>query len=384
MGSEPRTLIFSQRNMSRMVYQCFKYELEDVVREVEGADMLAPSLPSEGAAVRFGRRALNRARRQLKRPLVLAMAPAQVERDYQIFFAPMLFPAEVVCLDKVRDWQRRCEKKVCFLGEVWNKDREALRAHAPLLRQFDHLFLHVSASLPMVAELVGRPCHHLPVGVDAIRFSPYPTPPARTVDCYSMGRRSTVTHGALMRLASQASPRFYYVYDTVRNFEVMDPLEHRRLVAETIKRSRYFIGYKHNVNASDQTGGDEALGSRLFEGVAGGAVVLGIAPDCPEYATYFGWPDAVVPIPFEPTDLAGTLAKLDADPERVARIRAANVSASLRRHDWSWRWEAILKTIGVAPTAALLARRARLEELAAMAERQTPLHGRAAAAAPVA
>jgi hypothetical protein len=380
MGQTPRTLIFSQRNLSRMVYQCGKYEFEDVVRDLEAADLVAPTAPVEPRLARLGRRVLNRARRQIKRPMDLPMTATRVERDYEIFFAPLLFPAEVVYLKKLEGWQRRCAKKVCFLGEVWNKDREALRLFAPLLREFDHLFVHVSASLPMVADLIGRPCHQLSVAVDALRFSPFPVPPARTVDCYSMGRRSAVTHDALMRLGARPSPPFYYVYDTVRNFEVIDTQEHRRLVAETIKRSRYFIAYKHNVNASDQTGGDEALGSRLFEGVAGGAVVLGIAPDCPEFATHFDWPDAVVPIAFEPADLEATLAAIDADPERVARIRAANVSASLRRHDWSCRWQTILKTIGLEPTSSLLSRRARLDDLATLAERQPTTFGRAVAA----
>lgn len=368
MGSEARTLIFSQRNLSRMVYQCWKYEFEDVVREVEGADVIAPALPAESKMAHVRRRVLNRARRQVNRLPDVPMIPAGVDRRYEIFFAPLLFPAEVLYLRKVEGWQARCTHRICFLGEVWNKDREALRAYASLLREFDHIFLHIGASLPMVSELVGRPCHQLSVGVDTIRFSPFPNPPARTVDCYSMGRRSAVTHDALVRLASRETPRFFYLYDTVRNFEVIDTLEHRRLVAETIKRSRYFIAYKHNVNASNQTGGDEALGGRLFEGVAGGAVVLGIAPDCPEYATYFDWPDAVVPIAFEPADLAGTLAALDANPERVAQIRARNVSASLRRHDWAHRWTAILKTIGLEASPGLVTRRARLEELAAMAE----------------
>jgi Glycosyl transferases group 1 len=358
-----RTLLFSQRNLDRMVYQCWKYEFEDVIAEVDAVDVIAPAATPEGRiATRAGRRLVNSARRRVGLLPMASMGEVRVSHSYDLFFAAFLFPDEVRFLDKLKGWRERCKIAVCFLGEVWNKDVELLRACAPLLRQFDRIFLHVGASVPMVASVLGRPCQLIFSGIDAARFCPFPDPPARVVDCYSFGRRSPSTHQALLRLA--ANRRFFYVYDTVSQFPIIDPGEHRRLTAEVIKRSHYFIAYKHNLDVVSKTGGDEALGSRLFEGMAGGSVILGAAPDCPELATVFDWPDAVIPIPYEVADMAPILADLDGQPERIDRARRNNVAGALRRHDWGHRWATILDAVGLAPLPALEARRARLTALA--------------------
>jgi hypothetical protein len=349
-----------------MVYQCSKYEFEDVIDQVDKVDMIAPRPAPDGRVAVLGRRAVNGARRRLGLLPQAAMPEVRVTRSYDLFFAAFLFPEELLFLNRLRGWRERAKIAACFLGEVWTKDIERLRAHAPLLRQFDQIFLHVGASLPMVASIVGRPCHLIHVGVDAIRFCPFPDPPARVVDCYSFGRRSPATHQALLRLASGGC--FFYIYDTVNNFAINDHVEHRRLTAETIKRSQYFIAYKHNLNAAHQTGGDEALGSRLFEGMAGGSIILGVAPDCPEFAASFDWPDAVVPIPFDLDDMAPVLVDLGAQPERLKRARRKNVEGALRRHDWGHRWSTILEAVGLEARPELTARKARLIQLANQVE----------------
>ncbi|HXI58228.1 MAG TPA: hypothetical protein VNO55_19310, partial [Polyangia bacterium] len=191
ISSASRTLVFSQRQLSRMVYQCSNYEFEDVIGQVDAADLLAPSLPEETRLVRLGRRAVNKARRSLNllAGMTMTMNPVTVDRKYDLFFAVFLFPAEVLYLNKVQGWREQSRHAACFLGEVWTKDRALLAQYRSLLRQFDHIFLHIGASVSLVESVIGRPCHLIRVGVDAIRFCPYPDPPARVVDCYSFGRR---------------------------------------------------------------------------------------------------------------------------------------------------------------------------------------------------
>lgn len=346
-----------------MVYQCWKYEFEDVIAEVDAVDMMLPvAIPDGRVTTRIGRRVIDGARRRMGLLPAAAIEEVRVSRAYDLFFAAFLFPAELRFLDKLKGWRDRSKKAVCFLGEVWNKNTELLRACAPILRQFDQIFLHIGASLPMVESVLGRSCRLMHAGIDAIRFCPFPDPPARVVDCYSFGRRSPATHQALLRLAQ--GRRFFYVYDTVSQFAIIDHVEHRRLTAETIKRSRFFIAYKHNMNLTRTTGGDEALGSRLFEGMAGGSIILGVAPDCPEFTAMFDWPDAVIPIPFDVHDMAPILADLDAQGARLDRARRNNLLGALRRHDWGHRWATILETVGLDPLPALGARRARLAALA--------------------
>ena len=303
--SPARTLLFSQRQFDRMVYQCWKYEFEDVICEVDSVDLVAPRLKPESRFGHLRRRVFDKSRSSLGLLPAVVTEEVEITRDYEFFFAALLFPAEAGSLRNLKGWRERSRHAVCFLDDVWTKDTKVLETYAPILRQFDHIFLHVGASLPLVASILGRPCHLIHVGTDTLRFCPFPNPPARVVDCYSFGRRISAIHQALLQIADRKP--FFYLYDTCTNFAVINSSEHRRLVAETAKRSRYLIAYKHNLNAANQTGGDEALGGRLFEGAAGGAILVGMAPTCPEFVTCFGWPDAVVELPVETNDIEAFL-----------------------------------------------------------------------------
>jgi hypothetical protein len=55
---------------------------------------------------------------------------------------------------------------------------------------------------------------------------------------------------------------------------------------------------------------------------------------------------------------------LDADPERQDRIRRTGVVQALTRHDWVYRWEAVLKTVGLELRQEGLERKDRLKKLA--------------------
>lgn len=106
------------------------------------------------------------------------------------------------------------------------------------------------------------------------------------------------------------------------------------------------------------------MGSRLFEGAAGGAVMLGLAPSCAAYDRSFDWPDAVIPTPTNGRQIAALIDELESTPVRVAQIRRNNVVNSLRRHDWVYRWKQIAERVGLTPAAQVTARQQRLERMA--------------------
>jgi hypothetical protein len=296
-------------------------------------------------------------------PHLGGVAQLRVNQKYELFFAIFMFPSQIALLERIKDWRSQCARAVCLLGEVWVHDIARLRPWLELLGDFDRVFVAIKSSVPEVGQVVRKPCTFLPLGVDAMRFCPYPNPPTRSIDVLSMGRRSDPVHQDLLNLAEKK--RIFYLYDVVRGFSVIDYREHRAMLANLVKRSRYFISYKHNVNIADVTGGQEAVGSRYFEGAAGGAAMIGIPPDCEEYRDAFDWEDAVIQIPFSPADIGVVLSELDAQPHRLARASRNNVVSCLLRHDWAYRWEQILHSIDLQPTPALAARKATLQALAA-------------------
>jgi hypothetical protein len=366
MTVAPRALVLSERNAESRKWHAFQYEFEDVAAAVDDVALLAPPERPVGKP----RYVLNRAVRFAGHPERYsepAMRPVRIARDYDLFFATFSFASDIPHLLQLRDLQKRCARKVCFIVELFTQQIAQARPYLELLRrfEFDQVFLFNPAPRDAVAEIVGCPVDFLGLGVDALRFSPYPQPPARCVDFYQFGRRSSVTHDAVLDMAARDGT--YYVYDTIHNVPLPDYRPHRVLMAETLKRTRYFFAYRAGEDL-ERVRADDALSSRYYEGGAGGAVLLGSHPHSAQWEDQFGWPDAVIDIPYDAHDLREIIAELETQPERLARASTSNVLGALRRHDWSYRWARVLEAAGLPPRPALTARMERLESLAAMAE----------------
>lgn len=364
------------RRLADLVAFCLQYELEDVATEVTGADRVEvgdrPSLERWRRAYKLVRLATSS--RRLARALAPPPSTVRLERDYDLFLPIFNHAFEVHALAAIPDWRRRSRVATCFVNEIGSHQVPGYLAE--LLAQFDHVFLGVRHLVDEVARITGRPCSYLPLAADVLRFSPHPEPPPRSIDLCNIGRRSPVTHQALLRLAQGG--RFFYYYDTVaasgadlkqRTFRVEDPREHRLLLASLLQRSRFFIANRGRVNEPGGAQTREVIAARFFEGAAAGTVMLGEAPRTEEFRRLFDWPDAVIELPFDSPDVGSRLAELDRDPRRLARIRRDNVRNAALRHDWVHRLRALFEAAGVPITEAMREREARLAAMAAELER---------------
>lgn len=93
-------------------------------------------------------------------------------------------------------------------------------------------------------------------------------------------------------------------------------------------------------------------------------ILVGERPDNEVFDKLFDWPDALIHLPYNSSDIDKIINELDQQPERQDRIRRTNVAQALMRHDWVYRWEAVLKTVGLEPMPELLQRKERLKNLA--------------------
>jgi hypothetical protein len=357
--------MLSLRHLISHVSRCTGYEFEDAISNFDSVDLLTP---------RFNRYLFEFTRRlsknmgnaadngKLLNPL---LNQTIVEKEYDIFFFFCQSPYDILCLNSVKGWRDKCKKAVIWLDEIWAKDVHKWKVALRLLKDFDCIFMNFNSSVKAVAQIAQRPCHSLPFGVDTLRFCPYPPQADRSIDVYSMGRRSPVTHEALLKLGREGN--FFYIYDTIKNLYMLDYKEHRDLTANLLKRSRYFLANKAKFNVEGETNGQEELGSRFFDGAAGGAVMLGEPPNCEAYHECFDWPDAVIQVPYEAANIAEIIAELNAQPERLARIRTDNIVNSLLRHDWVYRWGKILDAVELEHTPQMAHREAYLKNLAQMA-----------------
>lgn len=363
------------RRLANLVAYCAQYEFEDVIAEVTGADRVEVD---DEPALEFSRRAykllrLGTGSRSLARTLAPRPVTVRLQRDYELFFPVFNHTHELYALRTLPDWRARCRVAACFVTEVWA--HLLPRYLLELLSQFDHVFVGTRHCVEGVARITGRPCSYLPQAADVLRFSPWPDQPRRDIDVCNIGRRSVTTHEALVELA--AARRIFYYFDTFaggpgrdhreRTFRVADPRQHRLLLASLLQRSRYFIVNRSRINEPEHTGGHEEIAGRFYEGAAAGAVMLGEPPNAEQFHGQFGWPDAVIRMPFDCPDVGRVLAELDADPRRLTRIRHENARNAALRHDWVYRLESVFRTVGIEPTPGMLERRRRLHELAARA-----------------
>jgi Glycosyl transferases group 1 len=377
-ASAPSVLILSMRRIARLVAYSIEYEFEDVVSAVTGAERIdvGPMEPLELSRRTYKLiRTLSGSRRVARGA---APRPSQtlLAKNYDLFFPVFNNAHELYALQTIPNWRERCRLAACFISEVALE--QVPHYMLEMLADFDHIFICDPHLVDRVSRTVGRPCSHLPLGVDVLRFAPYPGTPERSIDVCSIGRRSQVTHAALLEYASQ-NPQFFYHYDTVeasgidlkqRTFRVQDPRDHRLLLASLLKRSRYCFAYRGFVNDPELVSRREEMSARFYEGAAAGAIMLGEPPNTPDFNEQFDWEDVVIKLPYDSQDVGIVIAELNRDSERVTRIRNMNVHYAALRHDWVYRLKAVFKTLDLSLPDGVRDREAALQAVAAQVRRE--------------
>jgi len=370
-----KVLLLSQRRIADLVAYCLAYEFEDTFAAVTDARRIdVTDLP----ALEFSRRAYKLVRIASGSPrLARRLAPnprnkVVLEHDFDLFFPVFSHSYELYSLAFIPNWRRRCRKAACFITEVGSDQLPEYPLE--LLSAFDHVFLGQLHRVRDVARITGVPCTYLPPAVDVPRFTPAAPDLQRPIDVCNIGRRSPVTHQALLDDAERRHS-FYY-YDTVaasgadlkqRTFRVDSPHEHRGMLATILKHSCYYIANRSYVNQPERTAGRDEISARFYEGAAAGTVMIGDAPRTEEFKRQFDWPDAVIHLPFDSPDIGRVLADLNGAPERLRAIRRNNAREAALRHDWLHRIRVVFDVLGLAPTEEMGARARRLNQIASQA-----------------
>lgn len=367
-----RVLLLSQRRIADLVAFCLAYEFEDTFAAVTDAERIDVA---DRPALELSRRAYKLVRLASgSSALACRFAPEPrnkvvLERDFELFFPVFSNAFELYSLAAIPNWRQRCRKAGCFITEVWSDNLPEYLLE--LLSAFDHVFLGLRHSVPEVARVTGRPCTYLPLAADVLRFSPAAPDKPRPIAVCNIGRRSSVTHAAL--LEESARNHSFYYYDTVaasgsdlkqRTFRVDSPHEHRIMLATILKHSNYFIANRSHVNDPGFTAGRDEISARFYEGAAAGTVMIGAAPRTEEFKRQFDWPDAVIDLPFDCADIGRILAELNREPERLRAVRHENVRQAALKHDWVHRIRTVFDVLGLAPTDRMQERADQLGRIA--------------------
>ena len=353
------------RRFSRRAFQCGMYEAQDVLAQNDAVDLVTfETKPGFATRQTWHRRLLYH---DISRRLIHfnpGLKPIRLARDYDLFVVVCPNYWDLLYVNAIEGWKDHCKTSVCWVDEMWSAQIAQFKYWLHWLRQFDYIFVGIRGSAAPLSKAIDKECRWLPGAVDCLRFTPNPTPPQRVVDIYSMGRRWEGVHGALLDAA--ARKELFYVYDTFpgAESEPFDHRQHRDMLANMTKRSRFFMVAPPKMDTPEETQGQSGIGYRYYEGAAAGAVMIGQAPTCPEFAELFPWPDTVVPIRPDGSDVLQVLCQLSAEPQRLAAMAERNAGEALLRHDWAHRWNEMFRVIGMDLSPGMVAREEHLEELA--------------------
>jgi hypothetical protein len=377
-----KTLLISTYQSDRRAWNGVCYEFLNTVRQVEDATVVAPEAATPVGYFGMDLVRLLRAHGTSFRGLLREASflrkgglfqPTRVEGEYDLCLYMCQFLRDLRNIERVARWRESSRFAAAYILESWTGRLEAFRSELKVLDRFDHVFVLNADAVEEMRRYTSTPVSFLPTGADCMIASPDSKAPPRVIDVLSYGRRLNAPHRRMVDLARERG--WFYHYDVWGGLEARDWAEVRQSNAALVQRSRYFMLWDPASVAGKARlmQNDRALTTRYFEAAAGGAILLGSRTASPEFDTLFDWPDALVEIAHDGSDLADTLDALEADPLRCAEIRHDNITFSLHRHDWVYRWQQILAAFDLAPTEA------HHERVAALAARAAGLGGNDAA-----
>jgi hypothetical protein len=358
-----RILLFSQRGLRYQAANCCLYEFEDLIADFDRVDLFIPN--NEYSFSRKLHRIIKYVTKSDYCATKISPFPHQytLDQEYDLLFAVLDNPWQIYLLDSIQNWREKCRYVACYVGEIWDPELDNWRLLQEPFQYCDRIFLGVHHSVEKLSKQINIPCSYLAPGVDTVLFSPYPFLPYRSLDLCYVGRRVPAIHQTLLDLTTKKN--FFYYYDTAKKLqlEVENHQEHRRLLANLLKRSRYTICTYAKFNRLEETGGYQEIGYRFFESAAAGTVMLGIPPKTEVFQKYFGWSDSIIEIDLNTSDINNIITELDAQPERLIRISRDNVINSLQKHDWVYRWREVLTSFKLELTSSMLDRERYLQQL---------------------
>ena len=365
--SRSRVLIASHYNATRFIYDTQCYETVWGFAGCDDVDLLAPGPTSNSWQLR-----IDQAKRRIKSLTGMGtcyrIEPVEVKHDYELFVYVATVLPDVSEIARIRHWRRRAQKSACIVLKAYGRELRQFETSLRVLNAFDIVYSGTWTSLPFFQALVRPPVRYFACGVPALEMMPASIARERTIDVYAMGRRLPALHHQMLQ--AMRSGLINYVFDLFDSSVpfIKDFDGHSLCKAQFLKETKFFpnFGIRSFQSKELELAGDEdAITYRCYEGAAAGTVMFGSAPTSPDYSLLFDWDDAIIPAPVGECDYVEFLQSLETQAGRMNSIRRRNVSNSLLKHDFAYRFQSILTDLQIGPHEKLEERKQSLARAAA-------------------
>lgn len=346
-------------------------EMDDAIRAAESADHMSVELRTDRAnriepilrnAVRLSK--LSRLARSFR-------GQADLPTGYDVLYAGVISFRDLWVLAGA-DLPSVASKRICCITEIWEPDLHHFEMYAEILEQFDVVYLSCQGTVDALSEMVSVPVHWIPSATDALTRCPADEQP-RCIDVMSVGRRCPVQHAELLDAAR--SRRMTYQFDSLRGAQLADWSEHRFVLGEQTRRSRFYVCHRSKFDDTEETGDVQEFGGRYFDAFAAGAIPIGDLPDADHFRSTFPRPGSTVFQASGQDGMVDTVLEMKRDIDALDEVARLNVVEALRGHDWVHRWETMLAGVGLDLVGHGQERRRGLDELADVIAGGDPVDG---------
>ncbi len=337
---------------SQLAYGAW-HEAEDVLVSAAGAELALVNQHGKTARIR-ARRVGGRAVRRLAGRSVLlpafhsGLATHDPGGDHVIFVAHG--PWDLPLIERLKDLRRQASSISVWMPEVWPTDLADKRLLYESYTLLDHLFVGIPEAVePFKAIVPDVNVRCVPLAADVVIFGTRNIDAKRGIDVLGVGRRHEPQHQAILDWADRNDK--LYLYDSVSGTAV-DWLDHRYNLANWYRHSKLAVCNYAKHDLPNLIGGIRSIPGRLYEGLAAGSILVGLAPSEEAQRKVLGIP--VV----ESTEQCSLTTVLDkfSDEETTRSERIRNAAMAARGHDWAHRWRVILRDIGMPEPAGLTER----------------------------
>ncbi len=328
-------------------------EAEDVLINSADTDLVLIDRPIETTSIQVRRRVGQTLRRIAGENAAVPRSPGESalrtlsgRYDLAVFLAYSIW--DLPLLEEMGQLRKFADNVAVWFLEAWPSSFLGGRVAKEPFHTVDHIFVGMDAAAEPLAEVLGREVTYLPIATDTIRFGPQGASSARPIDLIGLGRRREEHHSEMLRW-SVDHDRFY-LFDTGTVGRPNDLNAHRDALGRWYSQSK-LATCNYAKNDEIHISGDlKVMPGRLWEGLAAGTALVGLAPSETSQRDLFGrtlvhqFPEDGREIP---SFLEETIRNHQADDV------AANVRLALEGHDWAHRWKAMLTHLELETPTAL-------------------------------
>ena len=263
--------------------------------------------------------------------------PASVDVLWYILMSPENYRLDV--------WKWPWEiakKRVILIFDTFPRQMKMIKTLLSGL-EWNYFITTFEDAVPLLERATNKKWHHIDQAV-SLEYFPHNT--SKEIAFSSYGRRHPRLHSALKTFCRDR--KLFYDYTMHgRNSPTAEPLELYRQYAWHMSQSQFTVGWPVEITNPERAGGLSPITCRWFEAVAGGASLIGRAPNNKRFSRIFG-KENVFEIDYTADEssivrILGAIWKNRGDFSKKAKHLREKMEGRL---DWADRVKEILRLIG--------------------------------------